>query len=191
MPSPHLLLAEGETCSLLPALFDWRLMVDQLWHLLAAFGLALPIGYHREKDARSAGLRTFPLVAVGACGFLMVGQQVVSGDDATARLLYGLMTGIGFIGGGAILKDKGHVSGTATAAAIWNTGAIGMAVAFNQFTIAILLVVLNFGIFWAITPLKGRVRQSGEDTDQGCLILAHFADVLSGQGGPDDADVFV
>jgi len=64
--------------------------------------------------------------------------------DAMARLLAGLLAGIGFIGGGAILKKENEVEGTAAAASIWITGAIGSAVALDMFGIAIILAALNF-----------------------------------------------
>lgn len=68
---------------------------------------------------------------------MMVGMSVIDSTDGKARIFQGIVTGIGFIGGGAIFKDKDRVSGTASAASIWNTGAIGLAVAFNRFEIAI------------------------------------------------------
>lgn len=121
--------------------------LSQLWaHLLSlgiAYLLAIPVGLNREKEARSAGLRTFPLVAMAACGYMITGMYVLDTGDAEARVLYGIITGIGFIGGGAILKTKGSVSGTATAASIWNTGAIGIAVAYGRLEIAILLSLMN------------------------------------------------
>ena len=89
---------------------------------------------------------------------MLLGQSVV-GDDpgALSRLMYGLMTGIGFIGGGAILKQSGNIQGTATAASIWNTGAVGAAVAFQRHEIAIALASVNFGILRLLDPLKGKL----------------------------------
>lgn len=109
-----------------------------------AYALAFPIGLNREMKARGAGLRTFPIVAIAACAFLLVGRAVLPEGDAQARIMYGLMTGIGFIGGGAIIKGDNQVSGTATAASIWSVGAIGMAVAYQQYAIAIVLSAANF-----------------------------------------------
>lgn len=86
----------------------------------------------------------YPLVAMASCGYMLTGIYVVEPDDAKARVMYGILTGIGFIGGGAILKDKGSIAGTATAASIWSTGAIGMAVAWHRFEIALALSVMTF-----------------------------------------------
>ncbi|MCC6682794.1 MAG: MgtC/SapB family protein [Phycisphaeraceae bacterium] len=123
---------------------DWTNLWDHMWHLLVAFGLVLPLGWDRERAARSAGLRTFPLVAVATCGFVLVGMTEFDGDDARARIIYGTITGLGFLGGGAILKNNEAVHGMTTAASLWNTGAVGIAVAANQFTIAVLLAGINF-----------------------------------------------
>ncbi len=123
---------------------NWWMISSHFAHIALAYVLALPIAWDREKEARSAGLRTFPLVAVASCGYMLTGLSVLEGSGAQARLMYGLITGIGFIGGGAIIKDKGGVSGTATAASLWNTGAIGMSVAWDRFEIALLLSGLNF-----------------------------------------------
>lgn len=133
---------------------NWQLIFSDLWHIAIAYVLALPIGWDREAESRGVGLRTFPLVAVGFCGFLLLGLKVLHQPDAEARVLYGLMTGIGFIGGGAILKEGGNVSGTATAAAIWTTGAIGAAVAWSSYEIAIVLSLLTFITLRFFKPLK-------------------------------------
>lgn len=119
-------------------------ILHHLYHLAIAYALALPIGWDGEKSARRFGLRTFPLVAVGACAFMLTGVCVLESTEAEGRVIHGIVTGIGFIGGGAIIKDKGTVIGTATAARIWSTGAIGVAVAFNRFEIALVLSLLNF-----------------------------------------------
>ena len=124
---------------------DWRTTLVHLVQVGVAYLLAVPLGWEREsaRDAPGAGIRTFPLVAAGCCGYLLIGRSVFEGDEAHARILYGMMTGIGFIGGGAILKTDSHVVGTATAASIWNTGAIGAAVAWGRFEIALVLMVIN------------------------------------------------
>jgi putative Mg2+ transporter-C (MgtC) family protein len=82
-----------------------------------------------------------------------------SSSESTSRIIQGLITGIGFIGGGAILKDRGGVHGTATAASIWNTGAIGAAVAFRRYEIALVLSLINFATLRLLTPLKRNVNR--------------------------------
>ena len=135
--------------------FDFQRMGAHLAQLAIAYALALPIGWDREQTARSAGLRTFPLVAMASCGFMLTGIDVMEGDEAYARVMYGVITGIGFIGGGAILKTGANVAGTATAASLWNTGAIGLAVAWQYYEIAIALSVMNFLTLRILGPAKG------------------------------------
>ncbi len=141
---------------------NWTQIATNLGHLGIAWILTLPVAYDRERAARGAGLRTFPLVAVAACGYTLVGISVLDSTGAEARVLQGLITGIGFIGGGAILKEKGSVHGTATAASIWNTGLIGIAVAFGRYEIAMLMSVINFLTLRYVRELKPEV-----DGDQG------------------------
>ncbi len=142
---------------------QWADILSNLIHLAIAYVLALPVAFNREKHARSAGLRTFPLVAMASCGYLLVGIQVLSETGAEARAMMAVITGMGFIGGGAILKSKETVIGTATAASLWNTGAIGLAVAWSRFEIALLLSGLNFLTLYAVTPVKDAL---GFRTDQ-------------------------
>ena len=120
-------------------------IVPHLGALVAAYLLALPIGWDREKGERSAGLRTFPLVAIASCGFIQATETLTAGSpEATARIVEGLITGMGFIGGGAILVVKASVRGTATAASLWATGAIGTSVGLGAYDVAIVLAIMTF-----------------------------------------------
>ncbi|GAA4022550.1 MgtC/SapB family protein [Sphingomonas swuensis] len=138
---------------------------DILPHLAAlvlAYLLALPIGWNREKEERSAGLRTFPLVAVASCGFLQASEGIIGNDpEATARVVEGLITGMGFIGGGAILKVKDSVKGTATAASLWVTGAIGLSVGLGAIDVALVLTVMAFVTLYLLAPFKKLVDSDG------------------------------
>ena len=135
-------------------------MPPDFWADLQKIGitylLMLVIGWDREQEAHSAGLRTFPIVGIASCGYLLI-----LGSDADpashSRVLQGLITGIGFVGGGAILKDGLNVKGMATAASIWNAGVIGAAIAMNRLSIAIALAALNLFTLRALLPLKSRM----------------------------------
>ena len=129
-----------------------------LTYVLTAF-----IGWDREKEAHSAGLRTFPIVGIASCGYLLVlGTQ--PDIAAQSRVLQGLITGIGFVGGGAILKEGATVKGTATAASIWNAGVIGASVAMGHIQIAIMLAALNLFTLRALLPVKNWIdRRSNPD----------------------------
>jgi putative Mg2+ transporter-C (MgtC) family protein len=127
-------------------------------HLVAlsiAYLLALPIGWNRERAERSAGLRTFPLVALASCGIVQATEGILNGHpEGTARIIEGLMTGMGFIGGGAILKHGGSVRGTATAASLWATGATGAAVGLGAYDVAIVISLFTFLTLWLLVPFK-------------------------------------
>jgi putative Mg2+ transporter-C (MgtC) family protein len=144
---------------------DWQQIWTNLYHLLLAFLLAFPLGWDREHRAHSAGLRTFPLVALGSCAYMLTGIYVLESTDAEARVMYGILTGIGFIGGGAILKEGGNVAGTATAASIWNTGGIGMAVAWDRYEIALMLSALNYLTFRFMPIVKKRINHVSSQKD--------------------------
>ena len=141
---------------------------DPLPHLVAlltAYLLALPIGWNRERAERTAGLRTFPLVALASCGFVEA-AETMSGEspEALARIIEGTIVGMGFIGGGAILRHKESVKGTATAASLWVTGAIGVAVALGSVDIAVILAVATFVTLWFLSPLKEVARSKGRNS---------------------------
>lgn len=132
--------------------------------LAAAYILALPIGWHREREERSAGLRTFPLVAVASCGFVQATEGITTANpEAQARIIEGIITGMGFIGGGAILRLSTSVRGTATAASLWATGAIGIACAMGTFDVAIIIVIFALLTLWMFSNGKAH---SGSDTNE-------------------------
>ena len=131
----------------------WGDVWQNFIHVAIAYVLTASIGWEGEREAHSTGVRTFPIVGMASCGYLLLlGNQPGPGDQS--RLLQGLITGIGFIGGGAILKEGATVRGTATAASVWNAGVIGAAVAMNRYGIAITLAVLNLFTLRALLPLK-------------------------------------
>ena len=130
-------------------------VLPHLVALAVAYVLAVPIGWNREKEERSAGLRTFPLVAVATCGFVQAAEGLTLGSpEAMARIIEGLITGMGFIGGGAILRHSESVRGTATAASLWVTGAIGAAVGLGSYDVAVMLATVTVATLWLMKPLK-------------------------------------
>lgn len=144
---------------------DLHSLTTNLIKLIAAFLITLPVAWDRETESRSMGLRTFPLVAMSSCAFILIAGAVIGidNDNAQARLIQGLMTGVGFIGGGAILKDGGTVRGTATAASIWGTGAIGAAVAYGRLEIGIIVSLFTFVLLRGLRPVKGHIEKMDDD----------------------------
>jgi putative Mg2+ transporter-C (MgtC) family protein len=140
---------------------DWNAELQSLGKLAFSFMLALPVGWYREKEAHSVGVRSFPLVAMASCGYVLLGGPPFS-LDAQSRIIQGLVAGIGFIGGGAILKSNTTVHGTATAASIWTFGVVGAAVAEGRFVMALVLAALNFVALRVLLPWKQSLDTKGE-----------------------------
>ena len=141
--------------------------LSHLIHLAVAYVLALPIGWNREREERSAGLRTFPLVSMAACGFVMIAIEVLGiSSEGQARILEGLMTGIGFIGGGAILKQGDRARGTATAASLWATGAMGAAVGYGQLDIAVILSLVMVLTLSLMSPIVKAVQEKSDSAGE-------------------------
>ena len=137
-------------------------LLPHLVALLIAYVLAFPIGWNRETEERSGGLRTFPLVAVATCGFIQAAESLTAtSPEAMARIIEGLITGMGFIGGGAILRREDSVRGTATAASLWITGAIGVAVGLGAFDVAVMLAIVTAATLWLLPPLKRLTKEPG------------------------------
>ena len=136
-------------------------VVPHLAALTVAYLLAFPIGWNRESEERSAGLRTFPLVAVATCGFVQAAESFTAASpEAMARIIEGLIAGMGFIGGGAILRRENSVQGTATAASLWITGAIGVSVGLGSYDVALILSLATIVTLWVLPPLKPLTRNS-------------------------------
>jgi putative Mg2+ transporter-C (MgtC) family protein len=131
----------------------WPEIAKALGQIGIAYLLTAIIGWDREREAHSTGIRTFPILGMASCGYLLIlGGHSTSADQS--RVLQGMITGIGFVGGGAILKEGTTVRGTATAASVWNAGVIGAAVAMEHYGIAVLLSALNLFTLRALLPLK-------------------------------------
>ena len=138
---------------------DWPEVSSRLVRLFVAYALALPIGLNRLLSEQRFGLRTFPLVAVVSCGFMLVGISVIGTTDGEARVLQGVITGIGFIGGGTIFKKEDNIGGMISAASIWNTGAIGIAVAYSRLEIALVLSAINILTLFMIGRIKDKIDE--------------------------------
>jgi putative Mg2+ transporter-C (MgtC) family protein len=127
------------------------------------------LGLQREHQGKSAGVRTHMLVSLGAAVFVMVPQLAGVESDSLARVIQGIVAGIGFLGAGSILKPGGdHVRGLTTAAGIWLTAAIGVGVGLGRVMTAALSVALALLILLLQGPLErlaGSRDRGGQDRD--------------------------
>ncbi|WP_323841527.1 MULTISPECIES: MgtC/SapB family protein [unclassified Moraxella] len=145
--------------------FDLDIVLTHVIQMVVAFGLVMPIGYHRENSKENIGLRTFPIVSLASCGFMLLAIEIIGDDGGMGELMAGIIGGIGFIGGGAILKEKGMVEGTSTAAAIWSAGCIGLAVAMGRLEIAVVVSVFTYLIFQFAKPIKKTFTEQSDEKD--------------------------
>ncbi len=145
---------------------SWLQILDTIVAIVAAYVLALPLALERDVKAKTQiGLRTMPLVSVGACAYVLISrllfEEGIYTTEGLARTLRAVMTGIGFIGGGAIVKHTHDVQGLATGTAVWTSGAIGAAVAHGYYAIAIVLGLAN-AIVLEIPRWLSRAHRSRE-----------------------------
>ncbi|HSE86647.1 MAG TPA: MgtC/SapB family protein [Candidatus Binatia bacterium] len=124
--------------------------------LVTAMILGAVIGAQRESSGKPAGLRTHMLVAMGGALFVLAPLETGMELDGMSRVIQGIVTGIGFIGGGAILKlqEQRAIEGLTTAAGIWITAAVGIAAGLGRLGLAVAGTILA----WITLSLIGRIE---------------------------------
>ncbi|WP_027213157.1 MgtC/SapB family protein [Burkholderia sp. WSM2232] len=133
--------------------------------VLMRLGLALVlggvIGFEREISRRDAGMRTHMMVAVGAALFVVVPLQAGFSQDNMSRVLQGLVSGIGFLGAGAVIKlsEQREVRGLTTAASLWLSAGVGVAAGLGREATAILSVLIALLILSGARFMKGRAPE--------------------------------
>jgi putative Mg2+ transporter-C (MgtC) family protein len=120
--------------------------------------LALPLGWQSEQLRRSAGLRTYALLSVGVCAFLMLAQRTAGGPAEQADAFYGVLFGMGFVGSGAVVRSREDAPGLSTAVSLWVTGAIGAGVAYGDPLVSTAVSLIVAAAFWA--PSLSRRRKA-------------------------------
>src|ERR671917_1703578 len=122
-----------------------RQLVHVIVRLVAATILGAVVGIQRERAGKPAGLRTHMLVTLGTAVFVLACSGVGMSSDGLSRVIQGIVTGIGFIGAGSILKlnEERDIQGLTTAAGVWMTAAIGVAVGLGSVGVAILSTVFT------------------------------------------------
>ncbi len=141
---------------LMMGLPDARQVARVIIRLAVAMLAGAVVGVQRERTGKPAGLRTHMLVTLGAALFVLVPAETGMGLDGLSRVIQGVATGIGFIGGGAILKlsKERDIQGLTTASGIWMAAAIGVAAGLGRLGVALLSAVLT----WIILALIGGVE---------------------------------
>jgi len=133
--------------------FPWR-EIEMSARLLLAALLGAGVGYEREHADKPAGLRTHTLVSLGAALFTVVSLYGFDGVGDPARVAAQIVTGIGFLGAGAILRNEATVKGLTTAASIWTTAAIGMAVGVGMYAMSVVTTLIVLAVLRLIRTRK-------------------------------------
>jgi putative Mg2+ transporter-C (MgtC) family protein len=131
---------------------DTQQLVRVIIRLIAAILLGSIIGYERERAGKAAGLRTHILVTLGTCVFVVACSGYGMSSDGLSRVIQGIVTGIGFLGAGTILKlnEERDIQGLTTAAGVWMTSAIGVAVGLGELGFALLGAILTVIVLTAL-----------------------------------------
>ena len=122
--------------------------------LLLAAGLGAAIGLEREYRRKPAGLRTNILIAVGSALFTITSIQLSAIGGTPDRIAAGIVTGMGFLGGGAILRSGVNVKGMTTAATIWVNAAIGMAAGSGEYALATMATAITLVVLASLPPIE-------------------------------------
>lgn len=148
---------------------DAAQLVRIIIRLTAAAIVGAVVGIQRERAGKSAGLRTHMLVSLGATLFVLASIESGMDSNGLSRVIQGIITGIGFIGGGAILKqnEEGHVKGLTTAAGIWMTSALGVAVGLGRYGAALIGAALTWVVLAIIVHIELRIERARENREHG------------------------
>jgi putative Mg2+ transporter-C (MgtC) family protein len=148
---------------------DWHAHLIMFGQVILAFLLGLIVGIEREYHHSPAGIRTYAAVCLGACVFGLISTHAQGGSyyhsvaDPT-RIAAQIVSGIGFLGAGVIFRDGSKTNGLTTAATIWAIAAVGLAIAFEMYLVAIvttclIIVLLSINYFPPIRRWKMRARR--------------------------------
>lgn len=143
---------------------DGRHLIIFLVRLLAATIFGAAIGYERQRAGKAAGLRTHILVAAGTAMFILGCESagIRTDSDAISRVIQGIITGIGFVGAGSIIKrdSERDIQGVTTSAGIWMTAAIGVTVGLGGLGLAVVATILSLIVLRVTTRVEERLLSS-------------------------------
>lgn len=135
-----------------PSLSDAELVT----RLLTAAVLGAVMGFERELRQKSAGLRTNILIAVGSAVFTLMSYELAAGVQGAdpGRLAAQIVTGIGFLGAGAIIRRDGGVQGLTTAATVWVNAAVGIAAGGGEYHLAVITTIVTVAVLLVLQPME-------------------------------------
>ena len=135
--------------------------------IVLAIVLGAVIGMEREVSGKAAGLRTNILICLGAAVFTIISKQMATGQqDSLTRIAAQIVTGVGFLGAGAIIVDRGGVHGLTTAATIWLVASIGMACGAGFYKLAIISTFFAIAVLIGLAKLAKHERNEGKQNSE-------------------------
>lgn len=124
---------------------DWDVEGLMALRVLIASALGGFIGWEREQHGREAGIRTYGAVALGACVCALISMHVTTGSNPHV-IAAGVITGVGFLGAGVIMREQGSIVGLTTAATLWATASVGLAIGYGMYMLGMLVSFIVFGL---------------------------------------------
>lgn len=131
---------------------DISIYFEEIGQVTFAFLIGAVIGIEREFRSKPAGFRTMILICVGSCLYTIISKDI--GGASTDRIASNIVTGIGFIGAGVIFKEGITVNGLTTAALIWITAALGMAIGYHNYPLAIVVSIMVVIVLFVLEPVQ-------------------------------------
>ena len=129
--------------------------------LAVIFGAA--IGWERQVHGKAAGLRTNILICLGAALFTILSRCMAGPNDSLTRIAAQIVSGVGFLGAGAIIQDRGGIHGLTTAATIWLVASIGVACGAERFELASVTTLIALIVLLGLRPIERRSRTSTKE----------------------------
>ena len=137
-----------------------NMVAVDIFKLLLSVLIGALIGAEREYRDKTAGFRTIIFICVGATLFTILSFKI--GGDNDPRIAANIVSGIGFLGAGVILREKGRVVGLTTAAMIWLTAAVGMGIGAGKYTISCVAAVIIMAILWLFPSFENIIDRARE-----------------------------
>ena len=132
---------------------DLSIYFEEVGQVSVAFVIGAILGLEREFRSKPAGFRTMILISVGSCLYTILSKEITGGGSAD-RIASNIVTGIGFIGAGVIFKEGISVNGLTTAALIWITAALGMAIGYHNYPLAIVVTSIVVIALFVLEPVQ-------------------------------------
>lgn len=136
---------------------DFSIYIEEAVQVSVAFIIGAVIGLEREFRSKPAGFRTMILICVGSCLYTIISKE--TGADNADRIASNIVTGIGFIGAGVIFKEGITVNGLTTAALIWVTAALGMAIGYHNYPLAIVVSAMVVITLFVLEPVHRLINR--------------------------------